>query len=80
MRNWIKCRVNSDLVNLNYAEEIETNRPEDAAPGPHFQLQVVFAHPTQQNPKKRKTIYVGTQYECEKLLDKIQEHLNPIII
>ena len=69
-----------DLVNLNYAEEIEINRPEDARPGPHFQLQVVFAHPTQQNPKKRKAIYVGTQYECEKLLEKIQEHLNPIII
>lgn len=80
MQNWIKCKVNGDLVNLTYVEEIEINRPEGAPPGPHFELQVVFAHPTQQKTKKRKAIYVGTHYECEKLLEKIQEHLHPIII
>lgn len=74
---WIKCGINGDLINLNHIEEIEITEKKGTI-GSHFELEVVFANNKEQNPKKRKPIWIGSYEECERYRDRIGKVLSAI--
>lgn len=80
---WIRCNINGDMINLHHIEEIEivpkhTNYSVKHGLPPHYEIEVVFAHPTDEKPKKRKTIFIGSREDCESYSEYIGKQLNVI--